>query len=80
MLPAKFPGVAVGKRNRLVASSLCFYETSEPVCMSIWPYVSMNTLTCEPTVIYCTESQTHLITSQSIAKVMLICNFEHFHY
>lgn len=44
--------------------------------MSIWPYVSMNTLTCERTVIYSTASHTHLITSQSIAKAMLMYTFD----
>lgn len=77
MLPVKFPCVPVGKRNRLVASSLCFYETSETDWMSRGPYVSMNTLTCKPAVIYGSESRMpHYIALQSIAKVVLIFNFD----
>lgn len=57
-LPGNLPWAVEGKRNRLVASSLCFYETSEPVWLSMRPYVSYDTLACETTVIFNTDSCT----------------------
>lgn len=63
--------MAEGKRNRLVAGSLCFYETSEPGWMSIGPYVSMNAW------MHVTSHTVHRVrhTLKSVAEVMLIHNF-----
>lgn len=64
-LPGKLPWAAEGKRNWLVASSLCFYETSEPAWLSMGPYVSYDTLACATTVIF----NTHSCTPRHLAAI-----------